>query len=54
MLANGCIMLAKFKLVISLKCLDLEQARHFLTEHNVRLDLVQNCLKRLSADDNVM
>ena len=34
--------------------LDLDQARHFQTGQNVRLDLVPNCLKRLSADDNVM
>ena len=31
--------------------LDLDRARHFQTGQNVRLDLVPNCLKRLSADD---
>ena len=36
-----------------LNSLDPNQARHSQTGQNVRLDLGLNCLKGLSADDNV-
>ena len=52
MLANWCIMLAKFKLVISLKCRTVWTS--IRSGQNVEPDLGPICLKGLSADDNVM
>ena len=54
---TDCLLRLKRKTLVQLKVsnsLDPDQSRHSQAGQNVRPDLVPNCLKRLSADDNVM